>query len=115
MTGFTIEKVWDGNERVTEGRNGRIYTSAGRWQWVVSVDGAVDSTHNTQRDAKHRAASLTACPECGGPLQRIADGLVAVPYAPTFHVRGAKLPIRLVARPFLACSMCEFCTDKGVK
>ena len=54
----------------------------------------------------------TACPECGGTLQRITDGLVAVPFGEAFHTRGTKIPIRLVPRPFLACSACEYCTDR---
>jgi hypothetical protein len=71
----TIDKSWDGNERITEGRNGRTYVSAGRWQWIVLVDGAVESAHTTQREAKHRRSMLTdndECPMCSnigrGPL-----------------------------------------------
>lgn len=56
----TIEKNWDGNERVTEA-NGRIYTSNGRWQWVVIVNGDIDSAHahDLRRDAVARVAQIT--------------------------------------------------------
>jgi len=48
----TIEKAWDGNECETEGRNGRTYVSAGRWQWVVVVDGVAFNAYDTKREAK---------------------------------------------------------------
>jgi hypothetical protein len=54
----TIEKSWDGNERVTEGRNGRTYTSAGRWQWVVVVNGVADCAFDTKREAQARIEQL---------------------------------------------------------
>lgn len=57
MSNITIDKTWNENERVTE-RNNRIYTSAGRWQWIVSVDGEIDSAHDTKFSAKNRAESV---------------------------------------------------------
>jgi len=53
-----ILKEWDGNERITEGRNGRVYTSAGRWTWTVVVDGQMESTHDTRRAAVARVNHL---------------------------------------------------------
>ena len=53
-----IEKHWDGNECETEGANGRIYLSRGRWQWVLVVDGQVHSAHDRRRDARHCADHL---------------------------------------------------------
>jgi len=60
MHNVAIEKDWDGNERVHEGRNGRTYVSAGRWQWVVLVNGAVDQVFDTKRDARARVEQLHA-------------------------------------------------------
>ena len=55
---ITIEKTWDGNERVREGRNGRVYVSRGRWVWVVLVDGGHDSDHESAGAARARACEL---------------------------------------------------------
>jgi hypothetical protein len=44
-------------------------------------------------------------------LQLITDGMVGRMYAPAFHVVGARLPMRLELRPFLACSRCEYCVE----
>lgn len=57
-TAAVIERVWDENERVREGRNGRTYVSSGRWQWLVVVDGVVKSQHDTRRDAVDARAAL---------------------------------------------------------
>ena len=54
---ITIEKEWDGNECVTEANN-RLYVSQGRWQWLVIVDGVVDSAHDLKREAKWRADQI---------------------------------------------------------
>lgn len=51
------------------------------------------------------------CPWCRGRLQLITDGAIAKQYAPPFHVIGARLPVRLELRPFLACSRCEYCVE----
>lgn len=56
---YTIEKDFDENERVTEGRNGRTYVSTrGRWQWVVIVGGVADAAYDTKREAVARIARL---------------------------------------------------------
>ena len=57
-SGIQIEKCWDGNVCETQGANGRIYVSRGRWQWVVVVDNVADSAHDRRRDAKRRADEL---------------------------------------------------------
>ncbi len=78
MATVTIEKEWDGNAGGKEYGN-RIYTSNGRWQWLVVVDGEVDSAHDLQRDAKARADEIgqanTAHVRVGTKRagQRIAD------------------------------------------
>jgi|SRR5262245_26745447 len=72
----TIEKHWDGNKGETEGVNGRIYTTRGRWQWVVLIGGVVESTHDTKRSAvafvRDYEAKNDECPKCSrigrGPL-----------------------------------------------
>jgi hypothetical protein len=49
---YTIEKIWDENERVTEASNGRIYVSTrGRWQWLVLENGVVVETCDIKREA----------------------------------------------------------------
>ncbi len=58
MNNVAIEKDWDGNERVHESRNGRTYVSAGRWQWVVLVNGVVDQAFDTKREARERVEHL---------------------------------------------------------
>jgi hypothetical protein len=55
---ITIEKQWDGNECESEGANGRIYLSRGRWQWILIVDGEPHSAYDLRREAKHAAAQL---------------------------------------------------------
>jgi len=55
---LTIAKTWDENERVTEASNGRLYTSAGRWQWVVIIDGEADRSYDTRREAAARITHL---------------------------------------------------------
>ena len=57
---ITIERQYDNNERIREGRNGRTYVSRGRWIWFVLVDGSVESDHTTKRDAMIRAVNLRA-------------------------------------------------------
>ena len=57
------------------------------------------------------AAPVGVCPECGAPLELHRDGEVGVPYANL--LRGAKEIFiwHLVARPFVACTRCEFCQE----
>jgi hypothetical protein len=56
---YAIEKHWDENTREREGRNGRIYTSRGRWQWIVVVGGTVDDrAYDSKRAARERLAEL---------------------------------------------------------
>jgi hypothetical protein len=52
---------------------------------------------------------MIACPACGGVLERVTDGEIAIAFAPAFHRRDQPIPYKLVARPFLACSACEHC------
>ena len=62
-----VERVWDGNETIREGRNGRTYVSRGRWQWLAIVDDQIVGAYDTKRDAltaivrdpKRIAAALT--------------------------------------------------------
>lgn len=51
------------------------------------------------------------CPQCGGVLELVLDGEVAVPVHPGYHVQGSPLPYRMEQRPFAACSACEFCIE----
>lgn len=53
----TIEKAWDGNDCETE-RNGRIYVSRGRWQWIVLVNGVADMAFDRKREAVSRRAQI---------------------------------------------------------
>lgn len=50
------------------------------------------------------------CPNCGSPLQLIEDGAIGQhwfnPERPWPH-----LEFRVDARPFIACSGCEFCLE----
>ena len=55
----TIVKEWDGNECETE-RNGRIYLSRGRYQWIVMVDGEVDRAYDLKREATARVNTSVA-------------------------------------------------------
>jgi hypothetical protein len=52
---------------------------------------------------------VIACPACGGVLELVTDGEMAIPFALAFQRRDAPVEIRLVPRPFLACSECEHC------
>jgi hypothetical protein len=54
---FTVAKEWDGNEAVTE-RGNRTYVSAGRWRWVVLIDGVVDGDYDLKREAVARVRFL---------------------------------------------------------
>jgi len=68
---ITIEKIYDGNERTREGRNGRIYVStAGRTVWIVRVGGAFLADFDTRREAKAAAARLA--PKPAGRVSAIA-------------------------------------------
>jgi len=52
------------------------------------------------------------CPLCGGTLELVTDGgMIAIPYAPAFQVRNAPIEIRMVPRPFIACTECEYCAQ----
>jgi hypothetical protein len=52
------------------------------------------------------------CPECGGRMQLVTDGLVGRWMAPPFFIVGrSRLRLDLVARPFGACTECEFCIE----
>jgi hypothetical protein len=51
MATYEIEKIWDDNEAVREGANGRIYLSRGRWRWFVLADGRVVDDFATKREA----------------------------------------------------------------
>ena len=53
----SVEKHWDGNERVVETQR-RVYVSRGRWQWVVVVDGEVDRAFDLRREARAYADRL---------------------------------------------------------
>jgi hypothetical protein len=55
---ITIEKLWDSNEHHREGVSGRVYVTRGRWQWLVTVDGTIDSAHDTRRRAHYRRVQL---------------------------------------------------------
>jgi hypothetical protein len=57
---ITIEHEWNGNEGTREGANGRLYSRGGRWEWLVIVDGKVDSTHDRKLDAIRRRAAIRA-------------------------------------------------------
>lgn len=53
---------------------------------------------------------MTACPECGGVLALVRDGLVGELMLPGQFVRGVReLYWRASPRPFIACTECEFC------
>jgi hypothetical protein len=51
------------------------------------------------------------CPACGGELERVDDGEMLIPFAPAFHRRDWPIPMKLVARPFWACTACEHCAQ----
>jgi hypothetical protein len=42
-------------------------------------------------------------------LELVTDGTIEVPFAPAFHRRDLPIPTREVARPFMACTACEYC------
>lgn len=49
----TYEKVWDGNETETVGRNGRIYSGVVGWTYTVKVNGRdVEETFTKLKDVK---------------------------------------------------------------
>ena len=58
------------------------------------------------------------CPHCGSALEIVTDGLVSVPYAQRVATINGQaqsaIDWRLVARPFAACTGCEFCLEIGV-
>ena len=51
VNGIEVEKVWDGNECVSEYGN-REYVSAGRWQWVVAGEGIESAAFDRLSEAK---------------------------------------------------------------
>ncbi len=52
------------------------------------------------------------CPECGGVLQVVTDGLIGRVTAPGFFIVGRDtLTVRLDPAPFIACTACEFCIE----
>jgi len=53
-----IGREWDANERVREGRNGRVYVSRGRWVWRVYLGAEVESEHERRIDARRHVAGL---------------------------------------------------------
>ena len=59
-------------------------------------------------------ADRATCPECGGAVVLVTDGLVGKLIAPAFLVRGKERPRwRMVPAPFGACMSCEFCIEVG--
>jgi hypothetical protein len=66
------------------------------------------------RPIAHAAAPPRECPACGGRLELVMDGEIAIPFAPAFQRRDAEIEIRLVARPFLACTACEHCEQHHI-
>lgn len=60
-----------------------------------------------------RRASDLSCPQCGGRLEIVTDGMVGRTYPShgSYHVRGAELQHRMVSAPFAACSSCEYCIE----
>ncbi len=55
------------------------------------------------------------CPDCHGRLDLVTDGEVGVLTVEGYHRRDAPLSYRMVARPFLACSGCEFCIEVNIE
>lgn len=55
-----------------------------------------------------RMFEIAECPECGAPLEVVDDGQVGVPY---MIANGGQEEWRLEARPFAACTGCEFCLE----
>lgn len=54
------------------------------------------------------------CPECGGVLNIILDGLVGRLMAPSFFTLGkSRVETVMAPAPFVACSACEFCEEVG--
>lgn len=51
------------------------------------------------------------CPECGGHVEMILDGMIGERYIGGYHVVGDELPTRWRLAPFGACSSCEFCIE----
>jgi hypothetical protein len=73
---IAVEKILDGNVREREGSNGRISTSSReRVQWLVLVNGAVESAHDTKREAGAHAERLRA--QLADDRLREADRLAA--------------------------------------
>ena len=60
----TIEKHFNENEYAHEGHNGRVYVGREGVEWLVIVDGSVDSAHKLKREA--RAAALALVQPQGG-------------------------------------------------
>jgi molybdopterin-guanine dinucleotide biosynthesis protein len=87
----TIAKAWDDNERIREAPNGRVYVStAGRWQWIVSVDNVVDSSHDRRRDAVDRRIAITTreAREARERLEREAAGRAELKPAADLAIYG---------------------------
>jgi hypothetical protein len=54
------------------------------------------------------------CPQCGGRLRLVIDGLVGRLFVPNYYIveRGPRqFEWRMVPAPFVACSRCEFCEE----
>jgi hypothetical protein len=52
------------------------------------------------------------CPECGGVVVLVTDGLVGRLMAPPFFIRGrSELTYEMHPAPFAACTACEFCLE----
>ena len=63
-------------------------------------------------NAKRLRIVTPRCPECKtGHLEIVPDGLVGRVYHPGYHVAGTELPRRFEAKPFAACTACEFCLE----
>jgi hypothetical protein len=57
------------------------------------------------------ALLILACPECGGDVELVTDGMIGELYHPPFLRAGDPLPFRWKLAPFGACTSCEFCIE----
>jgi hypothetical protein len=51
------------------------------------------------------------CPECGGDVEMVLDGMIGERVIPGYHYVGDELPTRWRLAPFGACTRCEFCIE----